>query len=397
MKSVLTAALLGLSATSVPVAALAAEPVGHLILESRLRYEAVDQDGFARTASALTLRTRLGFETAPFHGFKALIEGENVVALQDDYNSSTNGHVAFPSIPDPEGTEINRAQISWTSPRVDVTVGRQRIILGNARFIGNSGFRQNEQTFDAARLVVRPNADLTATYIYIDNVRRIFGDDHPLGVFHSDSHLMQVDARTPAGQIAAYGYLLDFRNAPTLSSATWGARLTGARPIGDGVSVTYEAEYARQTDHAGNPSRFAHTYVAGAIGLRRNTSSIAVGLERLGGNGVTAFQTPLGTLHAFQGWADVFLTTPADGVRDLNLRAGTTLNLAPGPGAVRVAAAAHDFASARGGRNFGREFDLQIGVPVVPRVTAELTAASFSGQNGFSDRTKVWVTLEFKY
>lgn len=397
MKTALTAALLGLSATALPAAALAAEPAGHIILESRLRYEAVDQDGFDRSAAAVTLRTRLGYETAPFHGFKALIEAENVVALQDDYNSSTNGRVAYPSIPDPEGTEINRAQVSWSSPRIDVIVGRQRIVLGNARFIGNSGFRQNEQTFDAARLVFRPNADLTATYIYVDNVRRIFGDDHPLGVFHSDSHLVQVDARTPAGQLSAYGYLLDFRNAPTLSSATWGARLTGARPLSGGLSVTYEAEYALQEDYGANPARFRHPYVAAAIGLRRNTSSISVGLEQLGGDGVTAFQTPVGTLHAFQGWADVFLTTPANGVRDLNVRASTTVNLAPGPGAVRIAAAAHDFASARGGQDYGREFDLQIGAPVVPRVTAELTAAAFSGRGAFADRTKVWVTLEFKY
>ena len=35
-------------------------------------------------------------------------------------------------------------------------MGRQRIILNNARFIGNAGFRQNEQTFDAVRLEARP-------------------------------------------------------------------------------------------------------------------------------------------------------------------------------------------------------------------------------------------------
>jgi len=30
-----------------------------------------------------------------------------------------------------------------------------------------------------------------------------------------------------------------------------------------------------------------------------------------------AFQTPLGTNHAFQGWADRFLITPGDGIEDL--------------------------------------------------------------------------------
>ena len=37
------------------------------------------------------------------------------------------------------------------------------------------------------------------------------------------------------------------------------------------------------------------------------------------GSGNRAFQTPLATKHAFQGWADQFLTTPADGIEDAYL------------------------------------------------------------------------------
>ena len=36
-------------------------------------------------------------------------------------------------------------------------------------------------------------------------------------------------------------------------------------------------------------------------------------------------QTPLATLHAFNGWADMFLTTPANGLQDLYFRASYTL------------------------------------------------------------------------
>ena len=49
-----------------------------------------------------------------------------------------------------------------------------------------------------------------------------------------------------------------------------------------------------------------------------------VGWEVLGGDDSTvlneAFQTPLATLHAFQGWADVFLSTPAAGIDDKYLK-----------------------------------------------------------------------------
>ena len=52
-------------------------------------------------------------------------------------------------VPDPRGTELNRFQITNTSlPGTRTTLGRQRIVLDDSRFVGNVGFRQNEQTFD---------------------------------------------------------------------------------------------------------------------------------------------------------------------------------------------------------------------------------------------------------
>src|SRR3546814_1461069 len=49
------------------------------------------------------------------------------------------------------------------------------------------------------------------------------------------------------------------------------------------------------------------------------TFSLNGNYEVLGSDaGVFAFQTPLATLHKFQGWADLFLTTHSAGVRDLN-------------------------------------------------------------------------------
>ena len=47
--------------------------------------------------------------------------------------------------------------------------------------------------------------------------------------------------------------------------------------------------------------------------------TVKAAYESLEGNGARGFSTPLATLHAFQGWADVFLNTPADGVDDASL------------------------------------------------------------------------------
>ncbi|MDP1631233.1 MAG: hypothetical protein Q8L66_07420 [Caulobacter sp.] len=391
--------LLTLLCLAAPTTALAgASSGGDLILDARLRYEAVSQDGFGEDATALTLRTRLGYETPAWNGFKLLVEGENVTALVDDYNSTINLKTAYPVVTDPEGTELNRAQISWSGKAADIVVGRQRIVLGNARFVGNVGFRQNEQTFDALRIGLKPATDVTVSYIYVDRVLRVFGPDSPQGEWDSDSHLFQLDAKTPAGQFTGYGYLMAFESAPTQSNATWGARLTGARPLGKGLSATYLAEYAHQTDYRNSPAAFDLSYLALSAGLKKDPWWVGVGVERLDGDGVRGFRTPLATLHAFQGWADVFLTTPARGVTDVDLRAGATFKPRALPGPLKIQAAAHDFSEAGGGDRYGRELDVSASTPLTKTLSAELKAAWFDGATpAYADRSKIWLTLEMKY
>lgn len=388
---------LGLALIAAPAHAAEAPP-GDVILDMRLRYETVDQDGFAKDAQALTLRTRLGYETPAWRGFKALVEVENVTSLGDAYNSTTNGKLRYPIVADPEVTELNRAQVSWTGKQADVVAGRQRIILGNARFVGNVGFRQNEQTYDAVKAVVRPTKDLTVTYAYIDRVHRIFGHHSVQGEWDSDSHLVQADLKTGAGQVTGYGYLLDFDNAPAQSGATWGARFAGSRPLRPGLAVTYEAEFANQTDYGASPTDFELGYLNAGAGLKGPVHWASVGFERLDGDGRRGFQTPLATLFAYQGWADVFLTTPPGGVRDLNLRAGTTVKVGPKSLPIKLQVAAHDFTDDDGSRRYGREIDLMAGVPLTKILSAEVRAAVFDGARpGFADRHKVWLTLEAKY
>ncbi|MDP1631249.1 MAG: hypothetical protein Q8L66_07500 [Caulobacter sp.] len=392
-----TACLIPLAAAvlSAPGLAHAADDQGDWIVDARLRYEFVDQAGFAHEAGALTLRTRLGYETPAWSGFKALVEVENVTALSERYNSTTNGQATYPTVLDPEATELNRAQISWSGPKADVVVGRQRIVLGNARFVGNVGFRQNEQTFDAARVAFKINPTTTLTWIYIDRVQRILGDDSPQGEWDSDSHVIQLDTKTALGQLSAYGYFLDFKAAPQQSSATWGARLTGSRSLAAGPSLTWDVAYARQGDYGANPARFDLDYVALAAGLKQNSRYVTVGLERLDGDGLRGFGTPLATLHAFQGWADVFLATPARGVKDVNLRVGTTVPV--GTRKLKLAVAIHDFSDAAGGLNYGSEVDASASLPLTSKLSFEMKAAQFTGDTpAFGDRTKVWFTLELK-
>src|SRR4051812_29933398 len=82
------------------------------LVDARLRYELVDQNGFARDANALPLRVRPGIQLSSGH-WSALVEGEGLVAIVDHYNDGTDGHTSLPLVVDPRNAELNRAQFGY--------------------------------------------------------------------------------------------------------------------------------------------------------------------------------------------------------------------------------------------------------------------------------------------
>ena len=344
----------------IPVAA-AAQAVpdadARILFESRLRSETVDQQGFAEQAHALTLRTRLGWRSPTAHGLQLLVEGEGVVVLDDRYSAPVDPVAGRPAVADGETLELNRAQLRWTGlPDTEVTVGRQRLIVGNGRFVGNSGWRQNEQTFDAVRVASTALKPVTLTWAFADRVQRPLGREHAQGVWRGDIHLIQAELDTPVGRLSGFGLAIDLDNAPAQSSTTVGARLAGSRLLADDLSLTWAGEYAVQSDGGANPADYALDFQAAALGLQTPRWSAGLGYERFDGDGVSGFQTPLGTGHGFLGWSDVIGATPAVGVRDLFVRGQVSI---PALGrTVRLAAEAHVFHDADGVHDLGRELDL---------------------------------------
>jgi hypothetical protein len=366
------------------------------IFDSRLRYESVSQDGLD-DAEALTARVRLGYETRAWRGWRALAEVEGVSQLTDNFNDTVNGHTIYAVVADPEAFELNRLQLAWSHDRGrSAVVGRQRITLGNARFVGNVGFRQNEQTFDAVRASTRVRERATLTYIYVDRVRRIFGDDSPQGEWDSDSHIAYADINLPLGRLSVYGLALDFQEAPAQSSQTYGARWQNEWEVGPyRPYLAFEA--ATQSEHGDNPGAFELGYQAAELGVRRGSWNVGLGGERLEGDDTRGFATPLATLHAFQGWADVFLTTPPDGIRDLYANAAFTTPAWPGEQPVTFSIAYHDFSDDAGDTAFGDEWDASARMSFNAHLSLEAKAAVFRGQEPrFADRTKFWLALEYR-
>ncbi|MBB5518470.1 alginate export family protein [Amphiplicatus metriothermophilus] len=376
---------------------------GKPIIDVRYRFETNDTDGFDRRAIANTIRTRFGYETGVVAGIRALVEFENVAVLGDDrFNSMVNGRTQFPIVADPAATEINRAEVVFSGiDGAEIRFGRQRFNLLNQRFLGAVDFRQNQQTFDAARLFVTPVKGLSFDYLHIRRVHRVFGDDHPFGEFEGDSHVFAASYDAGRlGVVSAYGLLLDLENSPVNSSATWGGRYANKIEIDEtaGAHFSFVAEYASQRDHARNPFNYRESYLHGEATFALRSVAAIVGYESLGGNGAIGFSTPLATLHKFQGLADAFLVTPAQGIEDvyatlsLRLPAPTFLHKA------NLFVTAHDFESESGELDFGRELDAGLMIAITKHWSAELSGAVFDGGDfGPADRSIVWTSLRFQY
>ncbi len=365
---------------------------GDTSLSFRYRYEFVDQDGVGKDANASTLKSRLTYKSAVYKGLTATMEVDNVTIIGDEnYRTPTNGNISYPIVADPDGTDFNQATLSYRADDFTATFGRQRILHGGQRFVGGVGFRQNEQTYDALTLSSKAVGPLSIDYSYIWNVNRIFGPkDSAVQAkrWESDSHVAYASFSPAKGQsIKGYAYLLDFANAAANSSSTYGVEYSGKF---DGFALN--AAYATQSDYADNPTSYDADYMMAEVVFPLQPISVTLGYEVLGSDdGSAAFKTPLATLHKFQGWADKFLGTPANGVED------SYLKLAGKLGPTKVALFYHDFSADYGGADLGSEFDVVATYPIRKGLSVQLKYASYDADSHASDTDKLWFTISAKY
>lgn len=366
----------------------------------RYRLELVDQAGLPEDATASTVRVRAGVKLGEWNGFSAQVEGEAIARVGPrDFNDTVNGRSAFPVVADPSDILLNQAFVRWRPvAAVEAIAGRQAVNLDNQRWVGSVGWRQNDQTLDAARLTVRPTKALSFDYLYAWRVNRIFGPDSPQGIWHdTDIHGARAGYDVAGlGAVSAYGYWLDIPAAPASSSQTLGVRLVGNQTVGDGSKLLYTVEYARQSDQANNPRDFALDYVLVEPGFSYRGASIKLGYERLEGNGAAALQTPLATLHAFNGWADKFLATPPNGLRDLYVDVAYRLGHGPLKGLL-LRGMWHDFNSTVGSTGYGSEWDALASYPLDKRFTLMAKFAHYDAAGFATDTTKAWFSLEAKF
>ena len=330
---------------------------GKFKVDLRYRFELADvADNGRETAYANTIRLRLGYLTPSFKSFQAFAEFEGDLAMQKDYFAPLASPSFDPNrqvVADPQASELNQLWVSYKGiPDTAIIGGRQRIIIDDSRFIGNVGWRQMEQTYDSVFVTNKSIDNLTLKTGYIGQVLNIWSQKDKVQFPFANANYNFKDIASVTG----YGFWIsDYDKGQAARSAqSYGLSVTGSPKITKDIKLHYRAEYSFQTNLANNPNSFT----LGRYSLMGGASFMGVTLkgavEELGANGTSAFQTPFGTNHKFQGWADKFLVTPRDGVRDINATLGAQ------PLGIKMAFVYHNFQSVTNSINYGNEYDFLI-------------------------------------
>lgn len=362
---------------------------GKVSLDLRARAEYAD-DSVKKEANAETLRTVLGYRTAPYavanDYLTGYVEFENVTDFgREHYNSGAAGagnkRTEYTMIPDPDITQVNQAYIE----AFGFKAGRQKVVLDNARFVGDVGWRQNDQTFDAISYQNKMIPDTTINLAYLTKVHTILGVHKPI-----DAPLVNVKYSGIQGlNLTGFYYAFEEQKAEATSFQHAGVRLDGKL-----ANFLYELSFAQQSDYAdgtevGTPEA---DYFDVQLGYKFGPVTVKVQHEVL----EKGFKTPYATLHAFNGWADMFLATPAAGLKDTNIKVSAQ------QWGLNFALALHDFQAEDVSQKFGQEVDFSVGKKFENGVMTLLKAAAYTADDEApaagmlnKDRTKVW--LQFSY
>ena len=377
---------------------------GKLLLNLRPRYEYVDLATKPENAKAFTLRSLVGWETKPYKGIGITVQAINVAHITDDFNDDPikNAASRYPLVADPDDTDFNQVYLDYTGlPNTRFRLGKQSIKLDNVRFMGNVEFRQVMQVFNG---ITVENKSIPNTEIYVahlERVKSIFGLQRQAKI----EILRGAYKFTPNDTLIAYGYFQDdpklagaAANVTDLSNRIIGIRADGGHPFGEKFKLLYTAEYAKQNAYADGDDKIDSDYLRVGIGPKWGDWFVRMDYEKLASNnGDYAFQTPLGTNHLFQGWADHFLTTPRQGIKDTFLTAGGKI------GKATLIVEYHRYKSDTGGINFGDELDFSVAYPFTKQISGKVEYAGFqekdilAGAARKPDLTKIWVTLVFNF
>ncbi len=377
---------------SLPMQALASDSaLWKLSGDFRLRYEHVEQDQDAasapKPAEALTLRSSVALDLTPNDAFSARLKVEDSRNAGIDRFNDTQGQEPQRSvIADPETTELDQAFLRYQHGGLTAKLGRQVITYDGHRFVGHVGWRQDRQTFDGISLNYQANDVLSLSYAYLGQRNGIFAEQADK---QAKDHLLNLRFNSAVGTVTAYSYLLELNEAGEDRLDTSGVSVKGAKPLAE-AKLLYHAEFARQ--RADTPLLDADAeYMLLEAGVVAAGLTAKVGYEVLGSDdGGYGFATPLATLHKFNGWADIFLKTPAGGLVDRYASLGGSF--AGGKWALIY----HDYRAdddAAGADAYGSEVNAVYSRKFAKHYSVGVKYAAYSADELAVDTDKLWFWL----
>lgn len=379
--------------------------------EVRARYENVDVDPSAlKDADAFTIRATLGLETKllGINGVTMKVDGTTVQTLgATNYNDlSPTKNTAYEVVADPEQTRFTQGYLQYKMGATTLKAGRQIVNLDNQRFIGSVDWRQMPQSLDAVSISNTSVSGLTLYGAYVYSYATVFKEAT------QDSKSILLNASYKVNdmlKVTAYDYMLSLEKNQ-FAADTMGLAFSGDVPAGD-LKISYRAEYAKQGDSTyktttanvkieNDATYYDLEATASMMGV-----TVGAGYELLSGttgsDGKTKFQTPLATLHKFNGTADKFLTTPTQGLCDTSVTLGYGAKDL-GNAMITYHDYKTDVPTSSGTSDLGKELDLQYGnaIPGVKGLNGLIKAAYYEGGDVatyVNDVTKIWLQATYKF
>ncbi len=366
---------------------------GQIKLNLRYRYEQNSSDNtLLNTANASTVRLQIGYLSPVIHGFQGYIQYENNQSVIDDeYDSSRNNKTLFEKITDPQQGVLGQLWIKYTGfDKSEIKLGRQPIQLNNERFLSGLNWRQMQQNFDGLLITNESFAHTKINLGYIVKRQAIDATIQSLqfpfvNINYNFSNY---------GNLAAYALFMDFNEKHDDSNQTYGIRFEGQQQLTDTIKATYLAEYAHQRDYVQSPVKYTANYyhLTGSITALGITAQ--AGVEQLGGKGAgKTFDTPLGSLHAFNGWTDQFLVTPDEGLRDMYG------SLAAEVAGLKVTGVYHKFTDDTGKHHLGDEWNFLLSYDFSKHYSVLAKYAYFGADAASAkfDTQKFWLSAEVRF
>jgi hypothetical protein len=184
-------------------------------------------------------------------------------------------------------------------------------------------------------------------------------------------------------RLAGFGYILDFENSPFKSNNTLGGSY-----VGDVGWLQFKIVGAMQRENNDASREYSADYLNIEASLNFDSFGLTGGWEVLGSDEGIGFKTPLASHHEFQGWADKFTVTPANGLEDIYGEIRFDFS------GVELGASYHQFTSFEDDDDYGSEVDFYTSYAFYKHYEVVFKTAYFMGGDFTKDTTKLW--LQFK-